>query len=235
LEVAVQWHDWGKAHEVFQNRIKDDANDGFQRPSGFAGRRDIAKAEGRFWGRSYRMVGGRPVGILHFRHELASVLGVLAFLNSGHTPKPWADLAPHLQNLALYLIAAHHGKVRLSIRSMPDEKTPDRPDALFARGVWEGDRLPEVKLGEDENGRDVIAPLVEQLDLSPMALGRVGGQPSWVERSLGLRDDKEKPDGARPRFGPLKLAYLEAVLRGADIRASKASDEEAKKAKEVQP
>ncbi len=234
LEVAARWHDWGKAHEVFQNRIKDDLGPGFQRPSGFAGRRDIAKAEGRFWGRSYRIVGGQSVDIRHFRHELASALGVLTLLKSGHAPKSWADLAPYLQNLALYLIAAHHGKVRLSIRSMPGEKTPDWPDLLFARGVWEGDRLPEVELGKDEDARDVIAPLVERLDLSPMVLGQVSGQPSWVERTVGLRDDREGPNDEQPRFGPLKLAYLEAVLRAADIRASKCADEKATKAEGVQ-
>jgi CRISPR-associated endonuclease/helicase Cas3 len=72
------------------------------------------------------------------------------------------------------------------------------------------------------------------LDLSPMMLGRVGGQPSWAERMLGLRDDKANPEDKQPRFGPLKLAYLEALLRAADMCASKAADEKAKKAKGVQ-
>ena len=140
---------------------------------------------------------------------------MLSLLKSGQAPKEWAELAPHHQNLALYLIAAHHGKVRLSIRSMPGEKTPDNADALFARGVWQDDELPEVDLGDG-----VTAPAVDKLDLSPMMLGRVDGQPSWAERMLGLRDRKE--------LGPLRLAYLESVLRVADMRASKAADDQAK-------
>ena len=137
---------------------------------------------------------------------------MLVLLKSGQAPKSWADLTPHLQNVALYLVAAHHGKVRLSIRAMPGEKTPSKPDTLFARGIWESDELPGVDLASG-----VIAPAVKRIDLTPMLLGRTGGQPSWTERMLGLRDHKE--------FGPLKLAYLETVLRAADIRASKAADD----------
>ena len=97
---------------------------------------------------------------------------------------------------------------------MPDERTPEEPNALFARGVWQDDVLPSVDLG------DGVAPPVVRLDLSPMMLGRVNGHPSWVERMLGLRDRKE--------MGPLRLAYLESVLRAADIRASRAADDRAK-------
>ena len=56
-----------------------------------------------------------------FRHELASAL---AMLENG------------LPDLAAYLAAAHHGKVRLSIRSLPHEKSPDDPSKRFARGIW---------------------------------------------------------------------------------------------------
>jgi CRISPR-associated endonuclease/helicase Cas3 len=40
------------------------------------------------------------------------------------------------------------------------------------------------------------------------------GKPSWAERMLRLRDD--------PELGPFRLAYLEALLRAADCRASAA-------------
>ena len=105
---------------------------------------------------------------------------------------------------------------------MPDERAPDTPGALFARGVWEGDPLPTVDLGGN-----VTAPAVAALDLSPMLLGRVDGQPSWAERVLKLRDSKE--------LGPLRLAYLEAIIRAADMRASKAADARTKKPKGCQP
>ncbi len=222
LRLAARWHDWGKAHEVFQNKIKDNPEAGFERPRDRAGKRDIAKAAPeRFWGSAKRIIGGREITVSHFRHELASALGVLTLLNAGLVPESWANLPPLHQNLALFLIAAHHGKGRLSIRAMPKEQPPPRPGALFARGIWEGDKLSGVALGGG-----ATAPIVESLDLTPMRLGRVAGHPSWVERMLGLRDHRE--------FGPLRLAYLETLLRAADMRASKAVDEKTKSPKGVQ-
>jgi CRISPR-associated endonuclease/helicase Cas3 len=199
LRVGTRWHDWGKAHEIFQAAIT--------KPSGWEARTLFAKAPEGCWAKYKRK---------HFRHELASALGVLALFKCGLVPDDW-KLDEHLTNLALYLIAAHHGKVRLSIRSMPDEETPHTPGSLYARGVWEGDSLPAVELGGN-----ITAPTVA-LDLSPMLLGRVNGLPSWAERVFKLRDSKE--------LGPLRLAYLEAMVRAADMRASKAANERAKKSK----
>ena len=198
LTVATRWHDWGKAHDVFQAAIT--------KPEGWEAGTYLAKAPDGCWRRYSRK---------HFRHELASALGVLTLLKSGQVPKEWAELAPYLQNLALFIIVAHHGKVRLSIRSMPNETTPAMPGALFARGVWQDDTLPEVDLGDG-----VTTSKLEEIDVSPMLMGKVDGQPSWIERMLGLRDHKD--------LGPLRLAYLETVLRAADMRASKAADEKAK-------
>jgi CRISPR-associated endonuclease/helicase Cas3 len=123
-----------------------------------------------------------------FRHELASAL---ALLQTG---------AP---DLTLYLVAAHHGKVRLSIRALPDELSPDA-DVRFARGIWEGDVLPGAEIG------GVVTPAVT-LDLEPMLLGLSAlGALSWMERMLALRDE----------LGPFRLAYLEALIIAADRRAS---------------
>jgi CRISPR-associated endonuclease/helicase Cas3 len=99
--------------------------------------------------------------------------------------------------------------VRLSIRSLPDETRPVDAGRRFARGIWDGDVLPETDLGSG-----TIAPAVA-LSLEPMELG-IGhnGQPSWAERALRLRDD--------PQLGIFRLAFLEAVLRAADWRASDA-------------
>lgn len=127
-----------------------------------------------------------------FRHELASAL---------------AALAHGEPDLLAYMLAAHHGKVRLRIRSQPSERPPPESGRLFARGVWEGDSLPEVDLGDGV----VVPPTVLSLDY--MALGgsdRVGE--SWTARMTGLRDSGE--------WGPFRLAYLEAVVRAADERAS---------------
>ncbi len=130
-----------------------------------------------------------------FRHELASAL---------------AMLRRNLPDLAVYLAACHHGKVRLSIRSLPHEKPPDFPDARFARGIHEGDILQESDLGGD-----VKLPLTA-LDLSYMEFGEGERGPSWLARTLALRDD--------PELGPFRLAFFEALLRAADWRASSAKE-----------
>jgi CRISPR-associated endonuclease/helicase Cas3 len=108
------------------------------------------------------------------------------------------------RDLVAYLIAAHHGKVRLSIRSLPEEKpTPPDLDRLFARGIWDRDQLPAVPLGEL-----TVAPVT--LDLSIMQMGDGPSGPSWLSRMIALRD----------RLGPFRLAYYEALLRVADQNAS---------------
>lgn len=126
-------------------------------------------------------------GRRYFRHELASTL---------------AALQCGLPFEVAYLIATHHGKVRLSIRSLPGEEPPDDQEPRFALGAYQGDELPPVDLGGG-----AASPAV-RLDLSPMQLG---GEGSWSRHALALRD----------ALGPFQLAFLETLLRVADMRASR--------------
>ena len=125
----------------------------------------------------------------HFRHELASAL---ALLQHGGT------------DLEAYVVAAHHGKVRLAIRSRPGERPPDgEPGRRYALGVWDGDQLPACSLGGGERVPQTT------LSLGPMALGG-GGARSWAERTRRLLE----------RFGPFRLALLETLVRVADWRGT---------------
>ena len=133
---------------------------------------------------------GRKHSRPHFRHELASAL---ALLHMGAS------------DLTVYLAACHHGKVRLSIRALPGETKPDAPDKKYARGIWEGDALPAADLGDG-----VVIPAMP-FDLEPLLLGtNADGRRSWLESMIGLRDS----------LGVFRLAYLESLIRAADVHAS---------------
>ncbi len=118
------------------------------------------------------------------------------------------DCSAEAFDLLVYLIASHHGKVRAALHASPkDQQYRDHDDrGLPIRGVREGDRLPSLCLD------DLTEQIPElSLTLEPATLGlsiRTGA--SWRERCLGLLD----------RHGPTTLAYLESILRAADVRAS---------------
>lgn len=185
---AGRWHDVGKAHEAFQRGIRG----------------DDAPNETTIWAKSaeqgipnYHLLDGegKRQHRRGFRHELASML---AWLEHGE------KTADH--DLIGYLIVCHHGKVRLGLRALPNENQP-KDDRLFARGVWQGDTLPAVRL----NGKAIPET---PLNLGLMRLGQGPQGPSWTERTQTLLD----------QHGPFRLAWLEALVRVADWRASENSE-----------
>jgi len=180
---AAYWHDLGKAHEVFQDTMRRGLNGQCQVPD------DALLAKTTKHSLRHKRA--------YFRHELASALALLAHDN-------WSRDA----NLVAYLIAAHHGKVRMNLRPLPKEREPrnlERPVQRFARGIWEGDVLPPFDLGGAETWRG------GQLTLAVMEMGwdQVTKE-SWAERTRDLL----------ARYGPFHLAWLETLLRLADWRAS---------------
>ncbi|MGH8875094.1 MAG: CRISPR-associated endonuclease Cas3'', partial [Acidimicrobiia bacterium] len=184
--MAGRLHDLGKAHPCFQEMLLGSEPDDHMREG--------LLREGP-WAKSARQRGPRNHR-RYFRHELASAL---ALLDTGRVALEGVTEP----DLCLYLIAAHHGRVRLGFRPLPDEHPEN--GTIVALGVRDGETLPAVLVP----GAGVPAAT---LDLSVMGMGEVDGRPSWSARMLALRD--------RPDLGPFRLAFLEAVVRLADWRAS---------------
>jgi CRISPR-associated endonuclease/helicase Cas3 len=124
-----------------------------------------------------------------FRHELVSALVAL---------QQGEDF------LLTYLVAAHHGKVRMAIQPRPNEKAPSFVKR-YALGVWEGvDCIPPVDLG------DGVCSTSQVLSLACMELGQGEEGKSWTAQALDLLEE----------YGPFRLAFLETLIRVADWRAS---------------
>ena len=210
LVTSARWHDVGKAHPAFQNMLLRGVADAESRRAGL-----WAKSDGSQTGRPRYFADAEGheerVG---FRHELASALAWLAH----HGDEADASLIA-------FLIAAHHGKVRASIRSLPNEKSPADEGRRFARGIWHGDELPSVELpAVDSNPSDVVPKTTLELDLMELGEHVTNGQPgrSWLARVLELRDATQngQPQSSQPKYGPFRLSYLETLLRVADWRGS---------------
>ena len=193
LELAALYHDAGKAHPAFQRMMMDLPED--EEPP--EDQPPLAKS-----------IGNRKNERRHFRHELGSALAIL---------EHGSGLDDRTCDLAAYLAAAHHGKVRLGIRSLPGRRRPggisnSNPDSAYLLGyqIAELETLPAVDLGE---GLQIAET---RLDLSIARIGLDGqGRRSWLDRSMALLD----------WLGPFRLACLEAIVRAADMRASREEQE----------
>jgi CRISPR-associated endonuclease/helicase Cas3 len=181
--TAAYLHDVGKAHQTWQDALCDLAD---------LGERDRITA-GRPWAKSSSDGRLRFDGGAGFRHELASLL-----ILDG----PLRELLSEAldQDLARYLVLAHHGKLRIQVRDPVD------------LAVTEAGGENKI-LGLQHGASSAVPPVLGQpaarftVDLDQF---RLGGDRSWTRTALSLRD----------RYGPFVLAYLETVVRIADWRAS---------------
>ncbi len=237
LNLAGRWHDAGKVHPAFQASLQ--AHDHGA---------EVAKAPAHAWksrAQLYRMPDGtRRRG---FRHELASTLALFSVLSRVRPDHPallgpWRSLFAQLPassvlsqpplvvlidagpvereivsldaeafDLVLYLVCSHHGKVRVSWHASPADQESSG-NSLQIRGIRDGDILPAVHLADHGGTCHGLEPIVLSLAPTAAGLNPFFGR-GWTERVLGLLE----------RFGPFTLAWLEALIRTADQRASRDS------------
>ncbi|MFJ4678011.1 CRISPR-associated endonuclease Cas3'' [Kitasatospora sp. NPDC088783] len=176
VALAGRLHDLGKCHDVFQAMLRGGGGDP---PPGL-----LAKSRSP-WSTG---VSSRP----SFRHELVSALLLLA---GPHWHAPGAD-----PSLVTYLAAAHHGRVRVTVRPESGEPAP----ALL--GVHPGDRTPALALPTGERFPARV--------LDPAAPFRPDGR--WAPLLAALL--------TAPDLGPFRLAHLESLVRTADWRSSARHD-----------
>lgn len=219
MQEAAILHDVGKAHPVFQDAMR-----GGDQKKEEAVRDDGQKKEGVLLAKG---VGSGRVGYRHqgtkrpfyFRHEAVSAVAILNKAGGDADLDTW---------LKAYVVAAHHGKVRMSMRNPPGKVKGGRyyrHDPRFVAGVpvehpeaipnfLSSARAPCCHDGSlDIQGWSDSKCLPIKSDI-----GRVGAPTGGTVSWLGIAQ------GLLRRYGPFRLALMEATLRSADMLAS--ADEE---------
>jgi len=114
-------------------------------------------------------------------------------------------------NLAAYLICAHHGKVRVAWHASPADQAANDQE-LRILGVKNGDEIPRLTLQDSKGEYHDLEEYTIDLSLASAGLNPKFGA-GWTERVLKLLNT----------YGPFALAWMEAIIRAADQRASRLS------------
>ena len=152
------------------------------------------------------------------RHEAASALAMWRRYREGSASYP---------ALAVYLAAAHHGKVRTVLRSITDTGddvfgVPRDPDVINVDGsAWPMDFSVAKDGAEGQWGNDGF--VLSGTGWTGLVSDLLG---PW--RTEDSSHSAVVPDSEPKRLGPFVLAYLEALVRAADWRASDMPSESVK-------
>lgn len=236
LDLALRVHDWGKAHPAFAasyrcaphradlakapsaawaapSRMYDCADEAIGKRPGF--RHELASMLALLDFERDRLVGvGLP------RHSLEQALRQFGLVNDEHgavVNRPTNALSEELKELTstdidllLYLVLAHHGKLRATLLASSHDV---KARMTTIRGVQHGDVLPATRLYARDGTLCEMPAVTLSLDLASMGYGDAGR--SWTLRVGDLLQ----------RYGPFSLAWLEALVRAADASASAAPGE----------
>lgn len=231
MREAAILHDLGKAHPVFQDamRAKDKKKKDAEGTSagdhgsphatqpGDQVKKNVLLAKGGGAGPIWYKHPGtnRP---FYFRHEAVSAVAILNKAGEDADLNTW---------LKAYIVAAHHGKVRMSMRNPPGKVKAGRyyrHDPRFVAGVpvEHQETIPNFLAGSHAACVHADRPEIHGWDDDKLPIqsdiGRIGtphgGAVSWLGIAQSLLH----------RYGPFQLALMEATLRSADMLAS--ADEE---------
>lgn len=244
FDLAGRWHDAGKAHLAFQGSIRQPKPAGAlakaPKPAWLPPKALYSMPDGRRRpGFRHELVSTLALLAVLERHrpEHEALLGPWRELleRTGMPVVPTAAeraaeptpverevlaLDDERFDLLAFLVCAHHGKVRLTWHACPADQEPPpvgpgaaaqglRRIAPSIRGVQEGDELPIVALAAADGSHHDLPAVRLHLAAAAAGLNPRTGQ-GWTERALGLL----------ARHGPFTLAWMEALLRAADQRAS---------------
>lgn len=214
MEYGAEWpadmlamvsilHDIGKAHSVFQDAIKDKDK---------VGKTIYAKCKSM-----------KKYTITNFRHE---ALSAMAILKKTDGRKDYNGIDWHL---AAYIVASHHGKVRMSMRNPSGIVLKDGIEYITGVSTDSTDTIPNFLATSADVSTDVCLKIngwdEDKLITGP-SIAKIGSSRSannsmsWIQMTHELL----------LTYGPFRLACLEAVFRAADQRASAKEKEEGKNA-----